>query len=161
MCIWLAKQIRAHLGAPMQQKPKPSWKEDGPKRVFIDGTSWPAMVVTKSTLIVPAINPVKLLHARPVPPHRRGTTLPSLPRKLWCAWLRTGISVTVHGISMQLLNGSCLACTQDKGIHSTFHAQDQTCMEDHVKPCSAVSSDITAPLAETISKEGMRCTLPA
>jgi len=102
--------------------------EGGPDRVFINGTSWPVIVVTKSKLTDPVINPVKLLHAR------LGHVAPSTLKAAVRTCLHTGITATEQQISMQLPTGSCSVCTQSKHSMPTFHSQDQTWMEDHVHP---------------------------
>jgi len=62
--------------------------------VLINGTSWHVVVLTKSKLAVPVIEPVKLLHARLG--HIALSTMQAVVRT---GLLHTGISATVNDVS--------------------------------------------------------------
>lgn len=76
------------------------------------------------------------------------TCSPSSLKAVVSTNLRTGISASVHAITMQLLKGSCSVCMQPKLIKPTYQAQDDTWIEDYVQPLSVISSDITGPILE-------------
>lgn len=60
--------------------------------MFVNGTPWPVIVVTKFKLVVPVINLVKILCAR------LGHVVPSTMKVVVHAKLHTRISATVHDI---------------------------------------------------------------
>lgn len=73
--------------------------------MFINGTLWNVIVVTKSMLAKPIINPVNLLHAQ------LGYIVTSTVKTVVQASLHTGTLATKQQASMQFPTDSCSVCT--------------------------------------------------
>lgn len=125
----------------------PGGEEVGLDRVFINRTSL-SVIVTKSKLTVPVINPLTLLHAR------LGHIKPSTMKVVVETGLHTRIHATEQHISMQLPTALCSICIQAKQLRPHFHAQDQTWMKDHVAPILVVTADMTGPLVKASCQGG-------
>lgn len=95
---------------------KSAGHQRGPVRIFVQGTKWPGVEVTKT---LAHINTVKLMH------ERLGHIAPTTTKAVIRSGIQPDIDITIHDASVQFPTGSCSICAQAKPKKRSFDPQDQ------------------------------------